>query len=72
MKEKYMRSINNVRCASAALALAWALVPANAGATGIVLTGGSLALDCFHEDQGCNALLFSGQVEYLVGRRGNR
>ena len=40
-----MRSINYVRHVPAALALAWALMPASAGATGIVLTGGTLTLD---------------------------
>jgi hypothetical protein len=45
MRDKTMRSMKFVRHVPAALALAWALVPASAGATGIVLTGGTLTLD---------------------------
>ena len=40
-----MRFVKHVRHVPAALALAWALLPASAGATGIVLTGGGGGLD---------------------------
>jgi hypothetical protein len=45
MRDKTMRYMKYVRHVPAALALAWALLPASAGATGIVLTGGTLTLD---------------------------
>jgi hypothetical protein len=40
-----MQCMKYVRHVPAALTLAWALLPASAGATGIVLTGGALTLD---------------------------
>ena len=55
MRDKTMRFMKYVRHAPAALALAWALLPASAGATGIVLTGGTLTLDFADPAIGGNA-----------------
>lgn len=55
MRDKTMRSMKYVRHVPAVLALAWALMPASAGATGIVLTGGTLTLDFADPAIGGNA-----------------
>jgi hypothetical protein len=55
MRDKCVRSMKYVRHGPAALALAWALMPVSAGATGIVLTGGTLKLDFADPAIGGNA-----------------